>query len=79
LLDADADRADLELRLIKLLLKDRAPVHPFVGNGRRSGSGDGRPSCYRCSRQCRQAPGTDHGFPKSSSRRSFVRALSSGS
>jgi hypothetical protein len=34
LLDADADRADLELRLIKLLLKDRAPVHPFAGNGR---------------------------------------------
>jgi hypothetical protein len=33
LLDADADRADLELRLIKLLLKDRAPVHPFAGNG----------------------------------------------
>jgi hypothetical protein len=33
LLDADADRADLELRLIKLLLKDRAAVHPFAGNG----------------------------------------------
>jgi hypothetical protein len=33
LLDADADRADLELRLIKLLLKDRAPVHPLAGNG----------------------------------------------
>jgi hypothetical protein len=33
LLDADADRADLESRLIKLLLKDRAPVHPFAGNG----------------------------------------------
>jgi hypothetical protein len=33
LLDADADRADLELRLIKLLLKDRAHVHPFAGNG----------------------------------------------
>ena len=33
LLDADADRADLELRLIKLLLKDRARVHPFAGNG----------------------------------------------
>jgi hypothetical protein len=32
-LDADADRADLELRLIKLLLKDRARVHPFAGNG----------------------------------------------
>ena len=28
----DADRADLELRLIKLLLKDRARVHPFAGN-----------------------------------------------
>jgi hypothetical protein len=28
-LDADADRADLELRLIKLLLKDRARVHPL--------------------------------------------------
>jgi hypothetical protein len=28
-----ADWADLELRLIKLLLKDRAPVHPFAGNG----------------------------------------------
>jgi hypothetical protein len=33
LLDADADRTDLELRLIKLLLKDRARVHPFAGNG----------------------------------------------
>jgi hypothetical protein len=33
LLDADADRADLELRLIKPLLKDRARVHPFAGNG----------------------------------------------
>jgi hypothetical protein len=33
LLDADADRADLELRLNKLLLKDRAPVHPFAGIG----------------------------------------------
>jgi hypothetical protein len=33
LLDADADRADLELRLIKLLLKDRARVHPFADNG----------------------------------------------
>jgi hypothetical protein len=33
LLDADADRADLELRLITLLLKDRARVHPFAGNG----------------------------------------------
>jgi hypothetical protein len=32
LLDADADRADLELRLIKLLRKDRARVHPFAGN-----------------------------------------------
>ena len=31
-LAADADRADLELRLIKLLLKDRARVHPFAGN-----------------------------------------------
>jgi hypothetical protein len=29
LLDADADRADLELRLIELLLKDRVRVHPF--------------------------------------------------
>jgi hypothetical protein len=33
LLDADADRADLELRLIKLSLKDPAPVHPFASNG----------------------------------------------
>jgi hypothetical protein len=33
LLDADADRADLELRLIKLTLKDRARVHRFAGNG----------------------------------------------
>jgi hypothetical protein len=33
LLDADADRAGLELRLIKRLLKDRARVHPFAGNG----------------------------------------------
>src|SRR6266853_3900672 len=33
LLDADADRAGLELRLIKLLLKDRAWVHPFASNG----------------------------------------------
>jgi hypothetical protein len=33
LLDADADRADLELRLIKLLLKDRAGVHPFADSG----------------------------------------------
>ena len=33
MLDADADRADLELRLIKLSLKDRARVHPFAGNG----------------------------------------------
>ena len=33
MLDADANRADLELRLIKLLLKDRARVHPFAGNG----------------------------------------------
>jgi len=30
LLDADADRADLELRLIKLLPEDRARVHPFA-------------------------------------------------
>jgi hypothetical protein len=34
LLDADADRADLELRLSKLSLKDRARVHPFAGKGR---------------------------------------------
>jgi hypothetical protein len=27
----DADRADLELRLIKLQLKGRARVHPFAG------------------------------------------------
>jgi hypothetical protein len=33
LLDADADRAGLELRLIKLLLEDRARLHPFAGNG----------------------------------------------
>ncbi|MEH2565388.1 hypothetical protein [Bradyrhizobium sp. AZCC 2289] len=33
MLDADADRAELELRLIKLLLKDRAHVHPFAGKG----------------------------------------------
>jgi hypothetical protein len=33
LLDADADRADLELRLIKLTPKDRVRVHPFAGNG----------------------------------------------
>jgi hypothetical protein len=33
LLDADADRADLELRLIKLLPEDRARVHPFAGSG----------------------------------------------
>jgi hypothetical protein len=33
LLDADADRADLELPLIKLLLKVRMPVYPFAGNG----------------------------------------------
>jgi hypothetical protein len=33
LLDADADRAGLELRLIKPSLKDRARVHPFAGNG----------------------------------------------
>ena len=32
LLDADADRADLELRLINLMLKDHARVHPFAGN-----------------------------------------------
>jgi hypothetical protein len=32
-LDADADRANLELRLIKLLLKDRARLHPSPGNG----------------------------------------------
>jgi catechol 2,3-dioxygenase-like lactoylglutathione lyase family enzyme len=31
LMDADADRADLELRRIKLLVKDRARVHPFAG------------------------------------------------
>jgi hypothetical protein len=29
--DADADRADLELRLIKRSLKDRTRVHPFAG------------------------------------------------
>ena len=33
MLDADADRADLELRLIKPLLRDRAPLHPLVGSG----------------------------------------------
>ena len=33
LLDADADRADLELRLIKLLLKDRAPVPATTAHG----------------------------------------------
>jgi hypothetical protein len=33
LLDADADRADLELRLIKLTLKDRPRVDRFAGNG----------------------------------------------
>jgi hypothetical protein len=32
-LDAHADWADLELRLIELLLKDRAPGHPFACNG----------------------------------------------
>jgi hypothetical protein len=33
LLDADADRADLELRLIKPLLEDCARVHPLAGSG----------------------------------------------
>ena len=33
MLDADADRADLELWLIKLSLEDRARVHSFAGNG----------------------------------------------
>jgi hypothetical protein len=33
LLDADADRSGLELRLIKPLPKDRARVHPFAGSG----------------------------------------------
>src|ERR1700730_15121635 len=33
LLDADADRADLELRLIKLFPRDRARVDPFAGKG----------------------------------------------
>jgi hypothetical protein len=33
LLDADADRADLELRLIKLSLEDRARVRSFAGDG----------------------------------------------
>jgi hypothetical protein len=31
--DPDADRVDLESRLIKLLLEDRARVCPFAGNG----------------------------------------------
>ena len=44
LLDADADRADLELRLIKLLLKDRAAVHPFAGNGGSWREADIRPN-----------------------------------
>jgi hypothetical protein len=34
LLDADADRADLELWLIELSLKDRARVHPFAGTAK---------------------------------------------
>src|ERR1700690_3572011 len=33
LLGAGTDRAGLELRLIKLLLKDFARVHAFAGNG----------------------------------------------
>ena len=33
LLDADADRADLELRLIEPSFKDRARVHSSAGNG----------------------------------------------
>jgi hypothetical protein len=33
LLDADADRADLELPLIKPLPEDRARAHPFAGSG----------------------------------------------
>jgi hypothetical protein len=33
LLDADADWAGLELRLIRLSLKDRTRVHPFSDNG----------------------------------------------
>ena len=32
-LDADADRADLELRLIKLLLEAALRAHPFAGSG----------------------------------------------
>ena len=32
LLDADTDRADLELRLIGLSLENRARVHPFAGS-----------------------------------------------
>jgi hypothetical protein len=36
LLDADADRADLELLLIKLMLKDRARMHPFGGSWRQA-------------------------------------------
>jgi hypothetical protein len=50
LLDADADRADLELRLIKLLLKDRARAHPFAGNGgswRKAGIPQSARQCYR--------------------------------
>ena len=46
MLDADADRAGLELRLIKLLLEDRARVHPFTGNG-----GSWRKEAIHCKRR----------------------------
>src|SRR5450631_439047 len=42
LLDADADRADLELRLSKLSLKDRARVHLSASNGRSWRKADAR-------------------------------------
>jgi hypothetical protein len=54
LMDADADRADLELRLIKLLLKDRARVHPFAGNG-----GSWRKADIRRNTDVRQVPTSD--------------------
>ena len=57
LLDADADRADLELRLIKLLLKDRARVHPFAGKGgswRKAGIGRNADLCRHFQRHAPQ-------------------------
>jgi hypothetical protein len=48
MLDADADQADLELRLLGPLLKVRAPLHPIAGGGGSWREADARESPVSC-------------------------------